>query len=143
MKNDKSTSKKKVPRKILLEEVKGYVIRYREAQMQQEMLEREKCECRSEIERIFDQLGIDSVDIECNDTTIRAQRYISQSVKYDAKKLLPILKEKGIHKKVIKLVIDNKELENAYNNGLISFDDIKDAADVKTSKVFRVQNIKS
>ncbi len=142
MKSTKSTNSKRIPRKVLIEEIRKYVIRYREAQIQQEAFECEKSECRNEIERIFDQLGIDSVDVKYNDTTIRAQRYISQSVKYDAKKLLPILKEKGIHKKVIKLIVDNKELENAYNDGLISFDDIKDAADVKTSKVFRVQNIK-
>lgn len=146
--NVKRNSVKRNSRKTksqLLEETKQDILEYRRIQIDINKLNLQKREKQEVIENKFNELGIDSLDVQLPDNSekkVRAQRYIRQTIVYDYKKLLPVLKEKGLVKRVVKKMIDPVELEKVYNEGLIPFEEIQQAATRKSTTVFTVSEVK-
>jgi hypothetical protein len=137
---------KRINRKALRKEASDYVVTYNKIQDRIASLDDKKKTLRKKIESIFDKLEIDSIEVSLDDSStgeaIKAQRYDSQRISYDIDKLMPVLKKKKLRKKVIKFVVDSDALEDAYNAGLISIQQIEPASKVSTSTAFKVQRIK-
>lgn len=124
--------------------LRDLVFEYYEKQQLEFELASEKAILRKEIEQILDELQRDTMGFRLDSGhNIRVSRYVSSRVSYDAKKLLPVLKAKGLVKNVCEVVINPKKLEAAYDAGLLEFSEIEKAAIVDQSKVFRVRKVKA
>lgn len=130
--------------KMVKSRLRDLVLEYYEKQQSEAELASEKARLRKEIEQILDELKRDTMDFELdNGHNIRVSRFVSTRINYDTKLLLPVLKAKGLIKRVCEIVVNPKKLEAAYNTGLVDFADVEKAAIVNQSKVFKVQKVKA
>jgi hypothetical protein len=134
----------KPSRRKLLDDLEDAVVSYFQSQQAVEREKKNMLELREDIESIFNSLHVDSIDITAGDTTIRAQRFNSNTIIYDVEALMPLLKEKKLRSKVLKPVIDSRALEAAFNLGQITLQEVKEANgySVRTSTTFKVGRIK-
>lgn len=126
------------------QKVKEKVIKYDKLQEEEKKIDLQKSELKLDIEGFLKNNQRDLIDFDVGEDTyiIRASIYETTKLDYDVVKLMPILKKKNLLERISKTVIDPKALEDIYNQGLLSLEEIKPATSVKISKIFKVQRIK-
>jgi hypothetical protein len=94
-----------------------------------------KSKARGNVSAILNSLGIEKHDLL--DTVneqgkyLRTQLITKKSIIYDNEKLLQLLKEKGkdTFKRAVVLSVDQTVLDDLYNEGIISYDELNDCVD--------------
>lgn len=72
---------------------------------------------------------------------LKALMYPVTSTSYDFEKLRHRLPAETL-RKIVTIVVDPKKVEAAYQTGLIKYEDIHEAADVRVSQAIKVQRVK-
>jgi len=107
------------------------------------MQEKQK-EYRSVCTEVLDAIKTDVADVlPVDDTVLRVQRITKHTINYDEKALYELAKKKGIAGKIFNLKVDSSALDDAYNEGLLTYDEIQSCVkDVDERKELRIQRVK-
>jgi hypothetical protein len=106
-----------------------------------------KGEAKKKITKLLSKLKLDSVDLDKKaEQILRVQMVHKKKVNYDAEKIESICEKRGgseLVDLVIQRVVNDKELDNAYNEGVLNFKDIeKCVKDVKESSYLLIKRVK-
>jgi len=114
---DKKEIKKMVEKEALVYE--KYNIKISE-------LEEVKKDAKANIIKLLAKLKLDSVDLDKKaEQLLRVQMVHKKKIDYDVGKIEIIGKKYDVVDLIIKKIVDEKELDNAYNEGIISFKEIE------------------
>lgn len=72
----------------------------------------------------------------------RIQKVARTSIKYDMGKLIPMLREKGLASKVLRLVVDDDAMAGVLRDGLLTLEELQGASTTTVRHQLRVDRIK-
>jgi hypothetical protein len=128
-----------------LDDAKRLANEYSKIQKERKALGVRANEIEDTLKGFMDEVQRDTLLFPCDEDpnlNIKVSRYNSTYLSYDDKILLPVLREKGLAKRVCKISIDSKKLEEVFNEGLMTVKEISKAAIKSTRSNFKISTTK-
>jgi hypothetical protein len=127
-------------------QIENLALKYEQINQKKKDFDNELSEIKEELKSLLRKQKSDLVEVdEKAQKPLRIQIVNKTSIIYDEDKLKTILKPKGkdIFKKAFKVVLDTNGLEDLYNNGDVTVDEIRSTIDTtKTSSYIMVKRVK-
>jgi len=131
-------------------ELEEQALGYERAHQRAKEFESTKSLARGNVGKILEQLELDKYDlldtVNEEGKIIRVQTITKKSIQYDNDKLLQLLKEKGkdTFKRAVILSVDQTVLDDLYNEGIITYDELNDCvAKINESTSTDIRRVKA
>lgn len=131
-------------KKEIKKEIQELALHYEKVNNKVGILENMKNEDKSRIMKLLGKLKLDSVDLDKKaEQILRVQVVHKKKIEYDEIKAQKLGVKKGVEDLIIKRVVDENGLDKAYNDGILSFEDIeKLVKEIKESSYLLVKRVK-
>ena len=134
----------------IFKELESWAKSYEQAHLASKEIDAQKKQARTEVGKRMDEAGWEpdqKYDFDVQDgKALRVQKIQKRSVKYDEDKMLKLLKGKGkdAFKKAVKISIDQAEIENLYNSGVLSFEELEGCVDaINETELVDIRRVKA
>lgn len=132
--------------KEIKKEIQTLALTYEKVNTEIAELENKKNVLKNKIQKLLQKSKIDSIDLDRkSEKLLRIQLVHKKKINYDVFKLEKICEQKGedVIDLVIKKIVDEKGLDTAYNEGLLSYKEIeKCIQEIKDSSYLLIKRVK-